>query len=152
MKKKYLFIIVVSIIALVNAGYLSQKAYYYKTLADYNGSSFCDLSGSVSCSSVLQSPYSLVFGIPFPWIALAVYPVLLILAYLGLRRQSVGFAKVLAVLSGMGMLFNFFIMYREIVFIKAFCILCFFCTLIIISIFATSLSIIKKNKAPMLVS
>ncbi len=138
MKKKYLIIIILSLVAIVNATYLSQKAYYYKVLESYSGSSVCDISDTVSCSIVLQSPYSQVFGVPFPWIALGVYPVILIIALWGFRKSNVLPAKILMALSAAGMMFNFFIMYREIVFIKAFCLLCFICTLIIISIFGIS--------------
>ncbi len=146
MKKRYLFIIIVSVVAIINAAYLSHLAYQYMLSAASNATSFCDLSGSVSCSSVLQSPYSKVFGIPFPMIALGVYPIILILAFLGMRKNQYGFAKAIAWISAGGMLFNFFIMYREIFLIKAFCILCFICTLIIISIFFVSSSITRRQK------
>lgn len=145
MKKKYLAIIILSIVAIVNATYLSQKAYYYRLLNSYQGTSFCDINDSVSCSLVLQSPYSTVFGIPFPWVALGVYPLILIIAFFGFRRVKTLPAKILLYLSFAGMMFNFFIMYREIVFIKAFCLLCFICTLIIISIFLISRSIAFKK-------
>lgn len=147
MKKKYLIIIILSLVAIVNATYLSQKAYYYKVLNVSQGSSFCDINETVACSLVLQSPYSQVFGVPFPWIALGVYPVILIIALWGFRKSAVLPAKILMGLSAAGMMFNFFIMYREIVFIKAFCLLCFICTLIIISIFSISSSIFLKEKS-----
>jgi uncharacterized membrane protein len=145
MKKKYLLIMVLSLVAIVNATYLSQKAYYFQKLESYTGTSVCDINDTVSCSIVLQSSYSKVFGVPFPYIALAVYPVILIIAFLGMRRNSLMPIKIISVLSLMGMLFNFFIMYREIIFVKAFCILCFICTLIIISIFTLSRLMIKKQ-------
>ncbi len=144
MKKRYWFIIIVSVIAFVNALYLSMQAYMYR-IASSQAPSFCDFSSGVSCSAVLQSPYANVFGIPFPWIALGVYPVLLAIAIIGLRRKTVGPARVLAVLSFLGMLFNFFIVYREIVFIHAFCVLCALCTLIIIAIFVASRGIINRK-------
>lgn len=145
MKKRYWFIIIVSVVAFINALYLSMQAYAYR-IAAQDGSSFCDFSSGVSCSAVLQSPYSHVFGIPFPWIALGVYPVLFAIALIGLRRMSVGPARALAVLSFLGMMFNFFIMYRELMFIHAFCVLCFLCTLIIISIFVASRGIISRKE------
>jgi len=146
MKKKYLIIIILSLIAIVNATYLSQKAYYFQTLESYTGTSVCDINDTMSCSIVLQSSYSKVFGVPFPYIALAVYPVILVIAFLGIRRQSLVPIKIISGLSFAGMLFNFFIMYREIVFVKAFCVLCFICTLIIISIFTISRLIINNKK------
>ncbi len=137
MKKIYAAISALCVVALVNALYLSFKAYQYLTLQD-PGSSVCDISRSVSCSSVLASPYSRVFGVPFPWVALVVYPVLLVLALVGFAKQSRKPAGAIYILSFFGMLFNFFIIYREAVFIKAYCILCLVCTVIIVSIFFLS--------------
>lgn len=144
--KKYLVIVVLSCIALVNAAYLSYKAYYFRYVDPLGLTSICDFSKINSCSEVLRHPLSNVFGIPFPWVALAVYPILLGLAWYGYRHQSYAQAKAIAVLSFLGMCFNGFIIYREIFFIKAFCLLCFICTLIIISIFFLSRSIMKEGE------
>lgn len=144
--KKYRIIIILAVIAFVNAAYLSYKAYYFRYIDPAGLTSLCDFSQFNSCSEVLRHPLSNVFGIPFPWVALAVYPILLGLAWYGYKHQSYVQAKVLAVLSFLGMCFNGFIIYREIFFIKAFCLLCFICTLIIISIFFFSLSILKEAK------
>jgi len=144
LKNKYLLIVILCLVALVNAVYLSYEAYQYM-YTGFEVSSVCDLSQSVSCSEVLKSPYSRVFGIPFPWIALAVYPILLAFAYMGYRTKEISYAKVIQVLSLLGMLFNFFIIYREMFYIFAYCILCLICTLIIISIFAISTSIIRED-------
>lgn len=144
--KKYQIIMALSAIALVNAAYLSYKAYFFRYIDPQGLTSFCDFSQFNSCSEVLRHPLSNVFGIPFPWVALAVYPVLLGLAWYGYKHQSYVQAKALAILSFMGMCFNGFIIYRELFFIKAFCLLCFICTLIIISIFFLSLSILKEAK------
>lgn len=144
--KKYRIIIFLSAIALVNAAYLSYKAYFFRYIDPQGLTSFCDFSAFNSCSEVLRHPLSSVFGIPFPWVALAVYPILLGLAWYGYKHQSYTEAKALAILSFMGMCFNGFIIYREIFFIKAFCLLCFICTLIIISIFFLSLSLLREAK------
>lgn len=144
--KKYRIIIILAVVAFVNAAYLSYKAYYFRYIDPAGLTSLCDFSKFNSCSEVLRHPLSNVFGIPFPWVALAVYPILLGLAWYGYKHQSYVQAKVLAVFSFLGMCFNGFIIYREIFFIKAFCLLCFICTLIIISIFFLSLSILKEAK------
>jgi uncharacterized membrane protein len=143
LKNKYLVIVLLCLVALVNAVYLSYEAYQYM-YAGVEVSSVCDLSQSISCTEVLKSPYSRVFGIPFPWIALVVYPILLALAYMGYRTKNILYAKVIQVLVFCGMLFNFFIIYREIFYIYAYCILCLICTLIIVSIFVVSTLIIRK--------
>jgi uncharacterized membrane protein len=143
---KYRLIIILSGVAIVNAAYLSYKAYYFRYVDPLGLTSFCDFSTFNSCSEVLRHPLSNVFGIPFPWVALMVYPILLGLAWYGYRHQSYVQAKVIAVLSFLGMCFNGFIIYREILFIKAFCLLCFMCTLIIIAIFFLSVSLWKEAK------
>ncbi|MFZ3032302.1 MAG: vitamin K epoxide reductase family protein [Candidatus Moraniibacteriota bacterium] len=144
--KKYLVIIVLACIAIVNAAYLSYKAYYFRYVDPLGLTSICDFSKINSCSEVLRHPLSNVFGIPFPWVALLVYPIILGLAWYGYHHKSYAQAKALAVLSFLGMCFNGFIIYREIFFIKAFCLLCFICTLIIISVFFLSRSIMKEAK------
>ncbi len=144
--KRYRAIIILSTIAIVNALYLSYKAYFFRYVDPAGLTSFCDFSSFNSCSEVLRHPLSNVFGIPFPWIALVVYPILLGLAWYGYTHRSYVQAKIIATLSFLGMCFNGFIIYREILFIKAFCLLCFICTLIIISIFILSVRLIRESK------
>lgn len=144
--KKYLLIMGLAGVAIVNAAYLSYKSYLYHFANAGKLSTICDFSRWSSCTDVLRNPLSLVFGIPFPWVALVVYPILLGLAWYGYKKSSYAQAKVLAVLSGMGMLFNGFIIYREIRFIHAYCILCLICTAIIITIFILSLQLVREGK------
>ncbi|HCJ45569.1 MAG: hypothetical protein COZ86_04280 [Candidatus Moranbacteria bacterium CG_4_8_14_3_um_filter_41_13] len=144
--KKYRIIMVLAGIAIVNAMYLSYKAYIYHFINPYKLTTICDFSGWSSCTDVLRNPLSLVFGIPFPWVAFVVYPILLGLAWYGYRKSSYVQAKVLTILSGMGMCFNGFIIYREIRFIHAYCILCLICTTIIVSIFILSLQLTQEGK------
>lgn len=135
-----------AVVAIINATYLSYKSYLYHFANTGKLSTICDFSKWSSCTDVLRDPLSLVFGIPFPWIALVVYPVLLGLAWYGYKKSSYAQAKVLAVLSAMGMCFNGFIIYREIRFIHAYCILCLICTAIIITIFVLSIQMIQESK------
>lgn len=144
--KRYRAIIVLSVIAIVNALYLSYKAYFFRYIDPTGLTSLCDFSKLNSCSEVLRHPLSNVFGVPFPWIALLVYPVLLVLAWYGYTRQSYVQAKIIAVLAFLGMCFNGFIIYREIVFIKSYCLLCLMCTAIIISIFILSIRMVQEGK------
>ena len=144
--KQYRIIAILAAIALVNALYLSYKAYYFRYVDSLGLTLICDFSKVNSCSEVLRHPLSNVFGIPFPWVALAVYPILLGLAWYGHRKQSYFQAKILLTLSFLGMAFNGFIIYREIFFIKAFCLLCFICTLIIITIFVLSLRMVRESR------
>lgn len=146
MRKKYLVIMVLAAVAILNAGYLSFKAYGYHFAGNPELSTACDAFGAGSCSDVLRDPLSLVFGIPFPFIALVVYPILFLIAWYGYRNASLAPAKVLAVLSAMGMGFNGFIIYRETFFIHTYCPLCLLCTAIIISIFVLSLVLVRSDE------
>lgn len=133
--KKYLAIILLSIVAFVNAGYLTDKAYYLKnTLASERPMSFCDINQTFSCTTVLDSPYSEIFGIPFPMIALFVYPIIALIAVLGYRSGSAKHFKYLLAMGIGGALFNGFFILREYLYIGAYCYLCLICTAIIITI------------------
>lgn len=136
---------VLAAVAMVNAVYLSYKAYYVRYIDPVGLSSFCDFSATASCTEVLRHPLSQVFAISFPWVALGVYPVLIILAWSGYRKPSYVKAKTLAILSFLGMCFNGFIIYRELFFIKAYCLLCLLCTAIIVSIFCLSIRLLRED-------
>lgn len=143
-KNKFFSICILSSVAFINAAYLSYQSYFVRFVDPEGLTSFCDVSKIFSCSDVLRHPLSQFFGISFPWIALIVYPVLFGIAYLGYKTANnfLGYAKRLAVLSFLGVLFNGFIVYREVNFIHAYCLLCLLCTLIILTIFGLSLSIL----------
>ncbi|MDQ1344238.1 MAG: hypothetical protein QG650_958 [Patescibacteria group bacterium] len=139
MEKKTAYTLIASIcgVALANAAYLSYQAYEIGKGGGFD--SFCDINSSISCTNVLAHPLAQIFGIPFPMIALAVYPVLLALALVGRAKDDAFFFKPLALLAAMGSTFNAFIIYREAVYIKAYCILCLLCSLIIVTVFAVSM-------------
>jgi uncharacterized membrane protein len=100
--KKYIFIMLIAFVAILNATYLSVKAYNI-LMGEQNPadvlSSICDINDRFSCTDALSSEYARPFGVPFPFIALAVYPILFLLALLGYTNRSYGYAKPLAVLS-----------------------------------------------------
>ena len=138
LKTAYAFVATICAVALANAAYLTKRAIEIKNGGGFD--SFCDINSSVSCTNVLAHPLAQVFGVPFPMIALFVYPVLLALAVLGYAKDKAFFFKPIAVLAAMGTAFNGFIIYRETVYIKSYCILCLFCTLIIVTVFAVSMT------------
>jgi uncharacterized membrane protein len=145
--KKYLYIIGLGVIAFLDACYLSYQAYVMRFLENGSVKSFCDLSQNVSCTNVLQSPYSQIFGISFPWVALCVYPIIIALAIYGYNKKNYFVTKIIQVLSFCGMLFNFYIIYLETFYIFAFCILCLLCTAIITTIFVlSSLQVMEIEK------
>lgn len=142
----YYSICILSVFGFADATYLSYKACIIRFF-EAGGQSACDITKSFSCSEVLRSPYSQIFGISFPWIAFCVYPILFLLAYLGYKSNYKFYAKWLQTLSFLGMLFNFFIIYREIFYIYSYCILCLICTFIIIAIFILSSLLLKGKRS-----
>jgi uncharacterized membrane protein len=97
-------------------------------------------------TEVLRSPYSIVFGLSFPWIALAVYPFLATIAVLGMKKASAMYMRTIAYLATGGLLFNAFIIYREVMFIHAYCLLCLVCTVVIASIASLSWYALCRHK------
>lgn len=127
--KKLHVIVILCIVAIINAAYLTMQAYQ-----QLSWPSFCDISDTLSCSSVFNHTASQIFGIPFPAIALVVYPVLLIVALLWTTKRISNHWTILRRLSLGGMVFNGYIIFQEAFVIKAFCPLCLLCTGIIITI------------------
>jgi uncharacterized membrane protein len=146
MQKKYLIILILCIIAIINAGYLSYHAYafWFAENAEALRNLPCDLSSIFSCSDILRNPRALIFGIPFPMIALVVYPVLFVLALSGYLRKSLTEAKIITVMALMGMCFNGYVISQEVI-VGIFCPLCLMCTIIIVSIAAIGGTLWKKG-------
>jgi vitamin K epoxide reductase family len=146
MNKKYLAIIVLAFLGIINAAYLSHQAYLALNpdmLSFLNGS-FCDINETFSCTNFLAQPESRVFGIPFPWIAAVVYPVLFVLALIGNAKKSVCLTKTIMILAFCGLAFNGYVIYNEAT-IGVFCPLCMMCTGYIVTIGILA-ALILKNK------
>jgi uncharacterized membrane protein len=134
--KKYLIIMVLSFVAIVNASYLSYIAFSEMD-------SFCDISEALSCSAALTNPATIFFGIPFPTIALIAYPIIFLIALWGYKTKKSENFLYLILLSIGGILFNSYIIYQEFL-IGAYCPLCLMCSVIIVSIFIMSYNEYKK--------
>lgn len=126
---KLVIIIILSVVAIINAAYLTNLAY-----SEINGTVFCDISSTLSCSSVFANSGSQIFWLPFPLIALMVYPIIMLIALLWYLGKITNHRTILRYLSGVGILFNSYIIFQEAFVIKAFCPLCLICTGIIITI------------------
>lgn len=83
--RKLHVILVLSILAFLNASYLTSLALEIRSGEATQG--FCDISNSLSCSSVLAAPQAWIGSIPFPAVALIVYPVLVAIAIWGFRKR-----------------------------------------------------------------
>lgn len=142
--KKLLTICILALIALTNASYLTRKAFEVKAGSTTQG--FCDFNNTLSCSNVLAAPEARLGSIPFPAVAIAVYPILFAIALRGILSKKYSKASnILTYLSAAGILFNSYFIMTEAIVIKAFCPLCLLCTGIIITIFI--LSLIGRNDA-----
>ena len=131
-KTSALTIITVSLIGMLNAIYLT-----YLFLQDKWGEaekSFCDINSSISCSSVITSKYAQFLGVPVCTIALFVYPVLIVLAWMTLKaKKTRNLFYGISLLSAMGLMLNIVYIYNEMVYIKALCVLCILCTVFILT-------------------
>jgi len=79
MKKLYT-IIALALISIGNAIYLTISAFQYK--AGDTSNFLCDINDTLSCSNLFAFDFSWILGIPFPAIAMVVYPVITIIAFL----------------------------------------------------------------------
>ena len=127
-----LTIIIVSAIGMLNAIYLT-----ILFLMDKWGEaekSFCDINASLSCSSVVTSKFAQFLGVPVCTIALFVYPILIILAWMTFKRKKArNLFYTISLLSAMGLMLNIVYIYNEMVYIKALCVLCILCTVFILT-------------------
>lgn len=140
--KKFTIIIILAILATFNAAYLSCKAFGFFSWS----ASVCDINSKWSCASVVNHPAAYIGPIPFPMVALVVYPVIIAIAIMGLYCSAPKKNyQILTFLSLGGILFNWYFIAQEAFVIKAFCPLCLFCTAIIITIFGLSLAGWKKK-------
>ena len=132
MKTSAYTIIAVSALGMLNAVYLT-----FLYLREQSGAAavgICDINSTLSCSSVVSSPYALFLGVPVCSIALLVYPVLIALAGLTLKRantRNLFFA--ISLLAAMGLMLNLVYIYNEVVYIQALCLLCILCTVFILT-------------------
>lgn len=144
--KKLIAICALSVVAFFNATYLTTQNYKIEhATANWQISSFCDLNNTFSCTNVLSSPYSKIFGLPFTAIAMVVYPVLFLIAYLGISGIIKKPFNILIFLSAGWILFNSYFIYQEYANIWSYCPLCLLCSAIIITIFILSCIWVKKS-------
>ena len=134
---KLKLIIILALISTFNAAYLTYEAYLLKFSWGTN-SFICDVNATFSCSSVFKEDFSWIFGIPFSLIALIVYPIIILIAYLWLKWKCKKPFDILILLSIWWILFNSYIIYNEYI-LWAFCLLCLMCTAVIISLLWISL-------------
>ena len=154
-KTKLITIAVLSVLATFNAFYLSydwifaveeaSSLYFLATDSAAVWWSFCDINETLSCSAVLSHPLSQIYGIPFPLIALFVYPIIFLVALLGIYKKYKYAFKTLILMAAGWIMFNGYFIYQETFNIWAFCPLCLLCSAIILTIFWFSATEVKEE-------
>ena len=142
MKKLYA-IIALALVSMGNAIYLTINAFQYK--AGDTSKFLCDINDTLSCSSLFEFDFSWIFGVPFPAIAMVVYPIITIIAILGVLGKCKKTFQILLALGIGGMLFNSYIIYNEFQ-VWVFCPACLACTVAITTIAVLSFLGLKDKK------
>lgn len=136
MRNKLIIIIILSLVAVFNAGYLTNSA--YELLQSKVNSTWilpfaCDINSTFSCSWVFTHNFSRPFWIPFSLIALFVYPAIILIATLWLFWKIKKHFTILFYMWIAWFLFNSYFIINEII-VNTYCPLCLMCTAIIISV------------------
>lgn len=132
-RKLNLSVLVLSIMGVINAGYLSWGKLTQNDIR-------CHPSLG-DCTSVNNSIYSEIYGIPVAYIGLAGYLIILVATVFSLKFDDESTILSFAVL-GMtlfGVLFSAYLTYIELAVLFAVCIYCVVSALLIIAIFSLSL-------------
>lgn len=143
MKKLYA-IIVLALISMGNALYLTLSALNYK--AGDSSKFACDINDTLSCSSLFSFDFAWIFWIPFPAIAMVVYPIITIIAVLWVFKKCKKSFEIMLWLGIWGILFNGYIIYNEFQ-VWVFCPACLACTWAITTITILSFIGVKSKKS-----
>lgn len=145
-KKLQIAIIILAFLGIINAAYLSWEAYniIFAPQTGLLGNSFCDINVTFSCTSFMNMPESRIFGIPFPMIALVVYPILFGLSLFAYFKQNLTAIKIITIMAFGGLAFNGLVISREVA-VGVFCPLCLMCTGYILTIAILGTIIWKKS-------
>ena len=130
MKKLYA-ILALAIISFWNALYLTIQALKLKAWDSWKF--LCDINDQLSCSSLFSFDFAWFGSIPFPAIAMVVYPIIAIIAILALKKKCKKAFQVLLGLAIWWMMFNSYIIYNEFI-VWVFCPACLACSVAITTI------------------
>jgi len=134
---------IILVLALAALGASMAALYvHYRIIKDPTYSSFCDISETVSCEAVLESPYATVRGVPVAAGGVAWSALVLLIAALGMRREnadgyaaSAGYIFVLATVALSAVLY---LAYASFFVIGKACPLCMTMYVAVIGIFLIS--------------
>jgi len=124
---------VFSLLGALNGGYLTYL-FLKSTFGSGDVINFCDVNSLFSCTSVITTPYAQFFGAPICAWAIAVYFLIILLAYRAMKSvaaKAKGYFFATGILSGMGIMMNVIFLHNEYVFLKTICLLCAVCLIFI---------------------
>lgn len=117
MKTYSTLVVVLALLGLVDAAYLTQVAYT-------GGSLTCSIAGLSGCNVVAQSAYSKVFGVPLALYGVVFYAGFLLVFLFSRIRPHHRLFLIVTLMGLVGVLFSTYFLYVQIVLIKALCIYC----------------------------
>ncbi len=104
---------------------------FYLTLKHYSKQiPPCTTGIFADCGAVLTSSYATIYGVPLALLGLFHYAVLTVLVFLTLYTANKIFRRLLFVLSAVGFVFSLYLVFLQIVVIKALCQYCMLSALI----------------------
>ncbi len=155
MKQKLLLgIILLSIIGVIISGYLVK--------VHYTNSSICDINDIFSCSTVSQSIFAEIKGVPVAIFGMLVYSILGIIAFgkyrinkkVDVNQNEIVYLfthhKLLLSIAIPALLFSFYLTYAEFFIVKVKCILCLVSqgTILGIALMGYKYHQLEKNSLP----
>lgn len=137
------FLIILSILGVFDASYLTAKHYL-------DGAVYCPVGQN--CETVLTSEYSTLYGIPVSLFGVFFYLAVLTLSLLYLETGSISFTvnkkyfiKSVFFLSGTGLVISIYFFYLQWFVIKAFCFYCVVSAIDVLLIFTASSFLFAKR-------
>lgn len=142
MKKLY-SIIILAFISFLNAVYLTIEAFRLK--AWVTSEFICDINAQLSCSWLFTFDFPRIFGvIPFPLIAMFVYPIIATVAFLWVKWKCKKPFLPLLIIAILWMLFNSYFIFNEYL-VWVYCPACLACSVAITTIaIISAFWIVKK--------
>lgn len=121
-------LLIFSVLGLLDAAYLSIQ-HIFNTIPP------CTIGG---CETVLTSSFSIVLGIPLPFLGAGFYVVILILTGLFLQTKNKRLTTIIFTLCTLGLLTGIFLIYVQGFILHAWCYYCLFSELIDFLLFDTA--------------
>jgi len=149
-KKILQFIFFLSFLGILVALYLTQ-------IHITSQSTLCDFNDRFSCTTVSQSSFSTVVGIPVPLLGLAAYTIIALLSFFLLEDKKwmkrKGISRVISKrflfeFSLVSLVFSLYLTFAETFIVESFCLFCLISQMIILTIFVLSYGMYHHSWKP----